>query len=35
MEKIEKRKKAAGGKIRTMTYLERRTALTIELPIGL
>jgi hypothetical protein len=35
MEKLKKGKKAAGGKIRTMTCLERRRALTIELPIGL
>jgi hypothetical protein len=36
MEKIEKKgKNAAGGKIQTMTSLERTRALTIKLPIGL
>jgi hypothetical protein len=36
MEKIEKRKKKlVGGKIRTVTSLERTRAPTIELPIDL
>jgi hypothetical protein len=30
MEKIEKRKKSSGGKIRTVTSLERTKAPTIE-----